>query len=394
MKYLLIITTLLVLSFQLCTAQSLDAERIGKDWEKIKNEFLTELKKDTKNFSSELFNKTSQGGDEPFKPVIDYFKKLQFNGKDFSDFKKTKFGAMELNVEQKKSYNEIADKFIKQMQDKYKSTPKGKDEKIDKQSKTTNDNGKNDEKAKIDSVQVFKRQIDSLLNANKMYLDSIKALNQKLVNATPQKTEGDEKSFFSKILDNWIWILIVIFETALLVLFAKKWYRADTKNEDFRDKIRELKMQKQSSETQLHKLQNQKPKEKIIEKEVVKTVYVEKPKTGEKEDKTLFKYLCLLGEGSFGRIDDTYDEYDSYYRIKVSNATDLHNPSSTFEFEFHSVNHEMAIQNWSSVLTPAADWTGDYQTAKRIENIAHGLIQYDTNSECWNVIKKAKLKLF
>ena len=101
MKYLLIITTLLVLSFQLCTAQSLDAERIGKDWEKIKNEFLTELKKDTKNFSSELFNKTSQGGDEPFKPVIDYFKKLQFNGKDFSDFKKTKFGAMELNVEQK-----------------------------------------------------------------------------------------------------------------------------------------------------------------------------------------------------------------------------------------------------------------------------------------------------
>ena len=108
----------------------------------------------------------------------------------------------------------------------------------------------------------------------------------------------------------------------------------------------------------------------------------------------VFKYLCRLGEGSFGRIDSKYDEYDSYYRIKVADNADLRNPSETFEFEFQSVNHEMAIQNWSSVLTPAADWTGDYKTAKHIENAVPGVIQYDTTTESWTIKKKAKLKLY
>lgn len=95
-------------------------------------------------------------------------------------------------------------------------------------------------------------------------------------------------------------------------------------------------------------------------------------------------YLGLANEGEFGKIDDKYDEWDSYYRI-------FDVQGDTAKFEFYG-NEERAIENWSSVLSIVADWKGKYKTGNAIYTLEAGEVKKNSNGK-WVVTKRAKLQL-
>ena len=101
-------------------------------------------------------------------------------------------------------------------------------------------------------------------------------------------------------------------------------------------------------------------------------------------DKNIGGYLGAANEGKFGKIDNKYDEWDSYYR-----AFDVQ--GDTAKFEFYG-DEERAIANWSSVLSIVADWKGNYKTANAIYTLEAGEVKKNSDGR-WIVTKKAKLQL-
>ncbi|MDD6002201.1 MAG: hypothetical protein PUC50_08450 [Bacteroidales bacterium] len=358
MKIAISIIAILAMTIQVGFCQELDTDRIKKEWITIINDFVSKLQSDTTNFHPK---------NESVIKMVAAIKKLKFNGKNFNNLKDCK---MDFNID-KKQYDAVANKYIRELESKYE-VPKDK-------------KSKKESICSVDSITILLTQNDSLNNIIiQLRNDSIKSHNQILsLRQSQTQTEEKEKSFF----DNWPWFIIIGLLLALTYFLLKKWYQADKQNGQLHDVIKTLKVQKQSTDFQLQSLKKQKQKEKIIEKEVIKTVYVEKnEKESPKEVK--YQYLSQLNSangGYFKRVQGSYDS-SSFYRMFDSDGTQAN-------FEFNG-DMERAIKNWSSVLDPASDYDGDTDTASRIENIAPGIIQYDSSSERWQIIKKANLKLF
>ena len=358
MKIAISIIAILAMTIQVGFCQELDTDRIKKEWITIINDFVSKLQSDTTNFHPK---------NESVIKMVAAIKKLKFNGKNFDNLKDWK---MDFNIN-KKQYDAVVNKYIRELESKYQ---------VEKDKRSNKDS-----QCSVDSITILLTQNDSLNNIITLLRnDSIKSHN-KILSLRQSMTEREEKekSFF----DNWPWFIIIGLLLVLLYFVLKKWYQTDKRNEQLHDVIQTLKVQKQSTDFQLQSLKNEKPKEKIIEKEVIKTVYVETPeKESPKEIK--YQYLSQLNSangGYFKRVQGSYDS-SSFYRMFDSDGTKA-------KFEFNG-DMERAIKNWSSVLDPASDYDGDTDTASRIENIAPGIIQYDSSSERWQIIKKANLKLF
>ena len=242
----------------------------------------------------------------------------------------------------------------------------------------------------------------------KDFLDTLMADYKKQTVQPTKKTQSDTLSpktqktspIPSNPQDNgnsiWFWIVIGVaaIELLLILLLISKIHNANIKRnasrEHYKTEINRLKGENSDLKLQNSNLKNQEPK--VIEKTVEKIVYKEAEAQPKKS--TVTKYLCCLTEdGNFGRIDETFDEFDSYYYIKVPADIDLHDSSLKIQFAFHG-DSERAIQNWSSVLSPAADFEGSYKTSKNIKTETPGVIQYDSANERWKVTQKAKLKLY
>ncbi len=217
---------------------------------------------------------------------------------------------------------------------------------------------------------------------------------QKPSNVQPQKS-ANERGIAGYISDNWFLIMVAFLELGIIVFLAKKWNRAENRNEnlegktkDLKQKIQKLKSEQQSLDEQIRKLQNTKTKEPIVHKTIEDPVCITTP-TAEPKMEMLYKYLCQINEadgGYFKRIQDSYDGSSSYYRmfnIKDGQA----------EYEFYG-DEVRAISKWNSILDAAAEYNGDYHTARHIQNLAPGLVQYDSAADRWTIKKKAKLKLY
>lgn len=366
MKIAISIIAILAMTIQVGFCQELDTDRIKKEWKSIINEFTKTLNTKTKSKTdtSKIFPKINSRWNKLYK----HYNELKFKGKNFSILKITESEYNDYNLGGlENEFEELLNTFIATNEKKYRK----------QSSKTT--------KHTVDSINILSVQNDSLNNIIKqLRKDSIESHNQILsLRQSQTQTEEKEKSFF----DNWPWFIIIGLLLTLSYYLLKKWYQADKRNKQLHDVNKLLKEQKQSTDFQLQSLKNQKPKEKIIEKEVIKTVYVEKnEKESPKEVK--YQYLSQLNSangGYFKRVQGSYDS-SSFYRMFDSDGTKA-------KFEFNG-DMERAIKNWSSVLDPASDYDGDTDTASRIENIAPGIIQYDSSSERWQIIKKANLKLF
>ncbi|MCR5455991.1 MAG: hypothetical protein K6F33_13480 [Bacteroidales bacterium] len=252
--------------------------------------------------------------------------------------------------------------------------------------------------ADFDKYEKIRRQfLDSL---SKVYPQKPKSENdnsqnaQKTSNVKPQKSE-DERGIAGYISDNWFLIMVAFLELGIIAFLVKKWNRAENKNEnlegktkDLKQKIQKLKAEQQNLDEQIRELKKTKNTEPILCKTNEELVSITTP-TAEPKTETSYKYLCQINEangGYFKRIQDSYDGSSSYYRmfnIKDGQA----------EYEFYG-DEVRAISKWNSILDAAAEYNGDYHTARHIQNLAPGLVQYDNATERWKVTKKAKLKLY
>lgn len=372
MKIIINIIVLFVLSIQSGFAQpQLDNDKIKRNWKTIVTELTNRLNvAKSKTDTAKLFPKNNNR----FELLYNYYKSVKFNGKDFESLKITDYDKYNLRG-MEDDYTRIVENYITEMNKKYKKES-DKDKPKTKHSES-------------DSIKILNAKVDSLNKVvSQLKTDTIRLSNQIIklqtkISKQQPVTAENEKSFLS----NWPWFLVIVLLLALIYFILKKWYHTTIENEDLHEAIKTLKMQKQSSDTKLRSLQNQKPKEIIKEKEVVKTVYVEVPKEGKKEE-VKYQYLCQLNSangGYFKRVLNSYDS-SSFYRMLNSDGTKA-------QYEFNG-DMERAIKNWSSILDPASDYDGDTDTAHRIETIEQGVIQYDSVSECWKIIKKAKLKLY
>lgn len=118
--------------------------------------------------------------------------------------------------------------------------------------------------------------------------------------------------------------------------------------------------------------------------EITKNNQVQLPSKFPSKNKNVGGYLCSANEGEFGKIDNEYDEWDSYYRV-------FDVQGDTAKFEFYG-DEERAIANWSSVLSIVADWKGDYKTANAIYTLEAGEVKRNSDGR-WIVTKKPKLQL-
>lgn len=340
MKFVINIIALLVLTIQIGFAQQsqtdlnkLDFVEISENWDSIKTDFKQKLSDSGFKENDMKYSKLrSRLSVMPLFFEINDYEKLNLTKSDWE------------------KYNKIRKDFIDSLIKRYPDPSSAQIEKL------TKENSELKEKNKIPPHQ-------------------------------PEDSE-QSKGFFGYLLENWILALIAILEFVFIILILKRWNRVLNKNEDLRDKISELKMQKQSSETQLRSLQNQKPKEIIKEKEVVKTVYVDRPAPEKEEKKIVYKYLSQLNSADGGYFKLVQDEYDSSCFYRMFNIND-----GTAKYEFYG-DELRAIKKWSSILDSAAEYEGDTDSAKHIKNIVPGEIQYDSSAECWKIVKKAKLKLY
>lgn len=431
----------LLLPFKFCLAQDLDKDRITTDWAAIKSGFLTELQKDRANFPKDWFEKTSQGADAPLQKLLDYVNGLKFDGSSFKCFKiqekdSAKYSLLAGKV---KAYNKIADTYISQLTTKYKvAAPVAKQDQNKGKDKDKNKDKKN-AVAEPDSLAIYKHRIDSLeivikdlsdslATQNKglsHQKDSLATQNAELQNEVATNPANDDEGIFNYLIGNWKLLLFAFLSLCVAVItLAKK--RSVEKNDVFGDENlanlkqsnKRLKDEKANLESEKKRLisenaklesenerlnkcisdlkeQATEQKKQSTQAEGKKEKKLDKTQVEEKtRDTSVTKYLCRLTDnGTFGRIDDSFDEYSSYYHIKVAANANLTDPTLKIPFEFHG-DEERAIQNWSSVLSPAADFEGSYKTSKKVRTETPGIIQYEPANECWRIVTKAKLKLY
>ena len=99
-----------------------------------------------------------------------------------------------------------------------------------------------------------------------------------------------------------------------------------------------------------------------------------------------YEYLSQISVadgGSFGRA----DKFDNvgYYRLFNKNG-------SFADFEFCG-NELEALQKYTSVLDPFCDYEENPEICSKIENVSSGKIEYDLNTNRWNVKHKIHVKL-
>ena len=353
MKNIFAMIVLLLLPFKFCLAQDLNMAKVAKDWDKIKADFVKELKNDPEIkavYSDKLNWKITHS------PI-------------FFEIKKTDYGEFNFNEKVGKKYDEIRKAYLEKLaKDPKYSIPKG-DEKDDLLKKC---------ESKIESLQ---QEIET----QKANIDSLKT---QLRNKEKSIKETQDKSFFDTVLDNWIIYLIALLGLIGVVVLLILLKKANKESDELSNEVYDLK-------DKISSLKNQKPKEKIVEKIVEKTVekpiekivYVEKTK---KEDKPKeYKYLCQINGadgGYFKRVQNTYDGSSSYYRM-------FDEKDGEAEFEFFG-DAERAIKKWSSILDSVSEYEGDTDTATKIKTEEPGKVKYDSAHERWKVIKKAKLNLY
>ncbi len=355
MKKLINIIAIFAMTIQISTAQDLNMAKVAKDWETIKKNFVEEVKKDPE-----------------LKAV--YSNDLDWRINDSTilfEIKESEYTNFHFDKKIGKKYEALRKAYLEKLANNPKyAMPKGNE--------------------KDSMLKAYEQQIESLKKDSVNSHKEIATLKQDVRNAKQKLSEKNNKSFVDNVFDNWIIYLIALLELVVIIFLAKKWMSSDDENEELHDRNRELKMQKDSFETQLQRLQNQKPKVET-EKEEVKPVVVEPmPKKEAPITKTIFyKYLCQINSadgGFFKRVQDNYDGSSSYYRMFNINDGEA-------DFEFFG-DAERAIKKWSSILDSVAEYDGDTDTATKIQTLQSGKVKYDSANERWNVIKKAKLKLY
>ena len=356
MKKLINIIAIFAMTIQFSIAQDLNMAKVAKDWETIKKNFVEEVKKDPE-----------------LKAVYSNDLDWRINGSTILfEIKESEYTKFHFDKKIGKKYEALRKAYLEKLANNPKyAMPKG------------------DEKDSM--LKAYEQQIESLKKDSVNSHKEIATLKQDVRNAKQKLSEKNNKSFVDNVLDNWIIYLIALLELVVIIFLAKKWMSSDDENEELHDRNRELKMQKDSFETQLQRLQNQKPKVETEIKQVVETVKKETPKNDEQpEQKTVFyKYLCQINDadgGYFKRVQDNYDGSSSYYRMFNINDGEA-------DFEFYG-DAERAIKKWSSILDSVAEYDGDTDTATKIKTLHSGKVKYDSANERWNVIKKAKLKLY
>ena len=383
MKILINIIALLVLTVSLCSAQDWDFDKMKKEWTKISADFEKELQKDSifKNLNADFNNLHCRIVNKEYCKHLFEIEKKDYKYFDFTS---------ETIIER---YEQIRTNYIKELEKHYTKVNEKKPNK----------------ESEVDSLKKENARLNSTLKI--LRNDTIKSKNDTIKNLKSdieklEKLKGNYENFWywkniALMIESVFLIILIILVVSIKRKGSKKKHENDKlpkfQSENFslyEKEISKLKNENSSLKSKLQSfesnMRNTEKKKNVEKKEQQPIIKQEYPK-----EQTVCKYLCRLTESEFfGRIADNYNEYDSYYRIKISLGKNLRDTSVKLPFEFYSVNHEMAIQNWSSILSPAADWSGDYRTAKRIETVEPGVIQYDSSAECWKIVKKAKLKLY
>lgn len=377
MKKIVILIIYVVLSFNFCLAQKLDTDRISKEWDSIKEYILKEYceqycvlyKDDPSQIVQERIKGYRAQGFEQY--TIGQWKQqiggIKFNNKDLDNLVQSKLDSFDKI--------DVANQHIKERIENLKTQYlKGLSE--------------------SDTI-VSKKDFANLKNDTTKLRSSIKKLEEDL-----KKIDSEIKSFnegrSSWLANNWDWlscVVVILFLVWVIVKLKSSMKRnrdkyleqIETLKWDFQDQLNKSRRAEANS---VSKETPKAPKVSVTKEERV--VSVQEAKTV----KSINKYLCCLTyEGTFERVDDVFDEYDSCYKfIDIESADDIYS-SKELKFVFYSTDHSRAIANWSSMLKTASNYDGNRETAKTVNNVEPGIVKYDSANERWKIVKKAKLKL-